>query len=346
MHVRFDRRHYCRCEDLKTAFQTPAGLIPAVNGVNFSLRAGETLGLVGESGCGKTVTALSILRLLPEHLSRQSGQILFDDRDLMALKGPEMRAIRGNRIAMIFQEPMTALNPVLTIGDQISEVLRLHRGLSKAAAWEEAGRGLVRVGIADPEQRLHQYPHQLSGGLRQRALIAMALACEPQLVIADEPTTALDVTIQAQILALISRLQTELNMALLLISHNLGVVAQITDRVAVMYAGVIVEAAPTTRLFAAPHHPYTQGLLASVPKLDFQDNPEDLQAIHGQVPNLWELPAGCPFQPRCPQAFDACRQPPPWIQVAEDHGVLCWLYQDGGSRLPAITPFPNPLTHG
>jgi oligopeptide/dipeptide ABC transporter ATP-binding protein len=318
-----------RVRDLKTAFQTPAGLIPAVNGVNFSLRAGETLGLVGESGCGKTVTALSILRLLPEQVSRQSGQILFDEQDLMALKGPEMRAIRGNRIAMIFQEPMTALNPVLTIGEQISEVLRLHRGLSKAAAWEEAGRGLVRVGIADPEQRLPQYPHQLSGGLRQRALIAMALACEPQLVIADEPTTALDVTIQAQILALISRLQRELNMALLLISHNLGVVAQITDQVAVMYAGVIVERAPTTRLFAGPKHPYTKGLLASVPKLDFQDIPEDLQAIHGQVPNLWELPAGCPFQPRCSQAFDACRQPPPWIEVAEDHGVLCWLYQDG-----------------
>jgi oligopeptide/dipeptide ABC transporter ATP-binding protein len=314
--------------DLKTAFHTPGGLVPAVNGVNFSLRAGETLGLVGESGCGKSVTALSILRLLPEQ-SRQSGQVLFEDRDLMALKADEMREIRGNRIAMIFQEPMTALNPVLTIGDQISEVLRLHRGLGKTAAWGEAGRGLARVGIADPEQRLHQYPHQLSGGLRQRALIAMALACEPQLVIADEPTTALDVTIQAQILALIARLQTQLNMALLLISHNLGVVAQITDRVAVMYAGVIAEAAPTPRLFAEPQHPYTQGLLASVPRLNFEDNPEDLQAIAGQVPNLWEMPAGCPFQPRCPEAFEACQEPPPWIQVAEDHGVLCWLFQDG-----------------
>ncbi len=316
--------------DLKTAFHTPAGLAPAVNGVNFSLHAGETLGLVGESGCGKTVTALSILRLLPEHLSRQSGQIIFQGRDLMALEPAEVRRIRGNRIAMIFQEPMTALNPVLTIGDQISEVLRLHRGLNKPAAWEEAGRGLARVGIADAEERLRQYPHELSGGLRQRALIAMALACEPQLVIADEPTTALDVTIQAQILALISRLQSELNMALLLISHNLGVVAQITDRVAVMYAGIIVEAAATPELFARPHHPYTRGLLASVPRLNFQDFPEALQAIHGQVPNLWELPAGCPFQPRCPEAFTACHEPPPWIQVAGDHGVLCWLYQDGG----------------
>jgi oligopeptide/dipeptide ABC transporter ATP-binding protein len=317
-------------QNLKTVFQTPEGLIPAVNDVNFSLRAGETLGLVGESGCGKTVTALSILRLLPEHQSLQTGRIFFADRDLMTLKEAEMRAIRGNRIAMIFQEPMTALNPVLTIGEQISEVSRLHRGWSKKAAWEEAGRGLARVGIADPEERLQQYPHQLSGGLRQRALIAMALACEPQLVIADEPTTALDVTIQAQILALIARLQTELNMALLLISHNLGVVAQITDRVAVMYAGVIVEAAPTGRLFAQPRHPYTRGLLASVPKLDFQDRPQELQAVQGHVPNLRDLPAGCPFQPRCGEAFEACGEPPPWIQLTEDHGVLCWLYQEGG----------------
>jgi oligopeptide/dipeptide ABC transporter ATP-binding protein len=312
--------------NLKTAFQTPMGLIPAVNGITFTLKAGETLGLVGESGCGKTVTALSILRLLPEH-SQQSGQLMFGGRDLLTLKGPEMRAIRGNRIAMIFQEPMTALNPVLTIGDQISEVLRLHRGLGKAAAWQEAGRGLLRVGIADPEQRLQQYPHQLSGGLRQRALIAMALACEPQLVIADEPTTALDVTIQAQILALIAALQAQLNMALLLISHNLGVVAQITDRVVVMYAGLIMEAASTASIFVAPHHPYTRGLLASVPKLDFRETPADLQAIAGQVPNLGDLPAGCPFQARCESAFEKCREMPPWIQVAEDHGVLCWLYE-------------------
>jgi peptide/nickel transport system ATP-binding protein len=313
--------------NLRTAFQTPMGIIPAVNGVSFSLKAGETLGLVGESGCGKTVTALSVLRLLPEHLSLQSGEILFTGTDLMTLKKPEMRAIRGNRIAMIFQEPMTALNPVLTIGDQISEALRLHRGLSKAAAWQEAAQGLARVGIADPEQRLAQYPHQLSGGLRQRALIAMALACEPELVIADEPTTALDVTIQAQILALIAELQAQLNMALLLISHNLGVVAQITDRVVVMYAGLIMEAAPTAALFANPRHPYTKGLLASVPKLDFRETPEDLQAIAGQVPNLGDLPAGCPFAARCHWAFDKCREMPPWIQFGADHGVLCWLYE-------------------
>lgn len=314
-------------QDLKAAFQTPAGLVVAVNGVSFSLRAGETLGLVGESGCGKTVTALAILRLLPEHTSQQSGQVWFADQDLMTLSKTAIRAIRGNRIAMIFQEPMTALNPVLTIGEQISEVLRLHRGMNRQAAWAESGKSLQRVGIADPEQRLRQYPHQLSGGLRQRALIAMALVCQPQLVIADEPTTALDVTIQAQILALLAELQAQLNMALLLISHNLGVVAQITDRVAVMYAGRLVEAAPTARLFAAPQHPYTRGLLASVPKLDFQAIPAKLQAIPGQVPALEEIPPGCPFQPRCPRAFAACQEPPPWLPVGPEHHAACWLYR-------------------
>ena len=319
-------------ESLHTAFHTPGGLLPAVNGVTFHLRPGETLGLVGESGCGKTVTALSILRLLPEQVSRLRGRILFDGQDLLTLEKAALQAIRGNRIAMIFQEPMTALNPVLTIGEQISEVLRFHRGLSRQAAWQEAGRGLERVGIAHPEHRLGQYPHQLSGGLRQRALIAMALACQPRLVIADEPTTALDVTIQAQILALMARLQSQLNMALLLISHNLGVVAQITDRVAVMYAGVIVESGPTAAIFAGPQHPYTVGLLASVPKLNFQDSPARLQAIQGQVPNLGELPPGCPFRPRCPRALDICQEPPPWIDRSLDQGVLCWLYAGGAQK--------------
>ncbi len=314
-------------EDLRAAFYTPAGLLPAVTGVSFSLRAGETLGLVGESGCGKTVTALAILRLLPPQTSVQTGRVWFAGQDLMALSPAAIRAIRGNRLAMIFQEPMTALNPVLTIGDQISEVLRLHRGMSSREAWAEAGRTLVQVGIADPEARLRQYPHQLSGGLRQRALIAMALVCRPQLVIADEPTTALDVTIQAQILALLSELQATLNMALLLISHNLGVVAQITDRVAVMYAGRIVETAPKTALFAQPRHPYTQGLLASVPKLNFLAARSRLAAIPGQVPSLAEVPPGCPFQPRCPHAFAPCQEPPPWFQVASEHAVACWLYR-------------------
>ncbi len=316
--------------DLRAAFLTPAGLVPAVNGVSFTLRAGETLGMVGESGCGKTVTALAILRLLPEHTSRQSGRVQFGDQDLMALSKQEIRAIRGNRIAMIFQEPMTALNPVLTIGEQISEVLRVHRGLRREAAWQEAAQNLLKVGIADPEERLRQYPHQLSGGLRQRALIAMALVCRPQLLIADEPTTALDVTIQAQILSLLAELQTHLNMALLLISHNLGVVAQITHRVAVMYAGRLVETAATARLFAAPHHPYTQGLLASVPKLDFHGAPARLQAIPGQVPSLGDVPPGCPFQPRCHRAFAACQEPPPWLPVGPDHWAACWLYRNAG----------------
>lgn len=314
-------------EDLRAAFYTPAGLLPAVTGVSFSLRAGETLGLVGESGCGKTVTALAILRLLPPQTSVQTGRVWFAGQDLMTLSPTAIRAIRGNRIAMIFQEPMTALNPVLTIGEQISEVLRLHRGMSTREAWAEASRTLVQVGIADPEARLRQYPHQLSGGLRQRALIAMALVCRPQLVIADEPTTALDVTIQAQILALLSELRATLNMALLLISHNLGVVAQITDRVAVMYAGRIVEAGPKTALFAQPRHPYTQGLLASVPKLNFLAARRRLAAIPGQVPSLAEVPIGCPFQPRCPHAFPLCQEPPPYFQVAPEQAVACWLYR-------------------
>ena len=319
-------------KDLYATFATANGLIPAVNGVSFSLPAGKTLGLVGESGCGKTVTALTILRLLPEQTSQYRGQVWFAGQELLSLPTAAIRAIRGNRIAMIFQEPMTALNPVLTIGEQISEVLRLHRGLSRAAAWEEAGRSLLRVGMADPATQLRQYPHQLSGGLRQRALIAMALVCQPQLVIADEPTTALDVTIQAQILALLAELQASLNMALLLISHNLGVVAQVTDRVAVMYAGRLVETAPTTRLFAAPCHPYTRGLLASVPKLNFQAEPAPLQAIPGQVPSLAEIPPGCPFQPRCPRAFAPCLEPPPWFAVGPDHQAACWLYAPGEAQ--------------
>jgi len=324
-------RPLLQVQDLHAAFATPNGLVPAVDGVSFSLSAGKTLGLVGESGCGKTVTALTILRLLPEATSHYRGQVWFAGQELLSLPTADIRTIRGNRIAMIFQEPMTALNPVLTIGEQISEVLRLHRGLSRAAAWEEAGRSLLQVGIADPASRLSQYPHQLSGGLRQRALIAMALVCRPQLVIADEPTTALDVTIQAQILALLAELQAGLNMALLLISHNLGVVAQITDRVAVMYAGRLVETAGTVQLFAQPRHPYTRGLLASVPKLNFHSAPDPLQAIPGQVPSLGEIPPGCPFQPRCPRAFSSCNQPPPWFQVGPEHQVACWLYAPGGN---------------
>lgn len=316
-----------RLEHLQATFTLPQGRIPALRGVNLQLAAGEALGLVGESGCGKTVTALSILRLLPPAFCQLQGRVWFAGQDLLSLPLPTLRQIRGNRIAMIFQEPMTALNPVLTIGDQVAEVLRCHRRLSRQAAWEEAAACLQRVGIPEPEARLRQYPHQLSGGLRQRVLIAMALACQPQILIADEPTTALDVTIQAQILALIADLRARLGMALLLITHNLGIVAQIAGRVAVMYAGVIVEEAPTTALFAAPRHPYTQGLLASVPKLDFQGPRQPLAAIPGQVPEPGALPAGCAFRNRCPQALAVCSQIPTWQEVAPGHFVSCWLYR-------------------
>lgn len=313
-------------QQLRAVFALPQGEVTALRGVSFQLQAGETLGLVGESGCGKTVTALSILRLLPAPFCRLSGRVSFQGRELTALPINEMRRIRGNKIAMIFQEPMTALNPVLTVGEQIAEVLRWHRRLSARQAWEEARACLAKVGMPDPKARLAQYPHQLSGGLRQRVLIAMALACQPQLLIADEPTTALDVTIQAQILTLIAELQAALQMGLLLITHNLGVVAQIAARVAVMYAGVIVEQAPTLDLFDRPYHPYTQGLLASVPKLDFHGPRQQLAAIPGQVPDLGTILPGCLFQPRCPVASSRCQQPPPWLEVAPGHQVSCWLY--------------------
>lgn len=313
--------------DLVVEFHTAVGRIQAVAGLNLEVRAGETVGLVGESGCGKTVTALAIMRLLPALTAQVRGQIFFDGEDLMGLTPEAMRRIRGNRIGMIFQEPMTALNPVFTIGEQVAEVLRLHRHLSHREAKAEAARALRRVGLPDPEQRLGQYPHQLSGGLRQRVLIAMALACGPELLIADEPTTALDVTIQAQILALLTRLQKEMNLAVLFITHNLGVVAHITQRLAVMYAGVLVEEALTPELFRNPCHPYTLGLLASVPKLDFK-HPRGrvLPSIPGQVPGLHELPQGCRFADRCPKAQTRCQTPPPEVAVTPTHRVRCWLF--------------------
>jgi len=310
--------------DLRVSFATPAGAVRAVAGVNFDLRAGETLGLVGESGCGKTVTALSILRLLP-HTASLAGEVRFSGENLMTSPESRLREIRGDRIAMVFQEPMTALNPVFTIGEQVAEALRLHRGLSHGAAWREAAGALSRVGLPDAPRRLQQYPHQLSGGLRQRAMMAMALACEPQLLIADEPTTALDVTIQAQILALLAGLKEQLGLAVLFITHNLGIVAQTADRVAVMYAGVITEEAPRRELFKNPGHPYTIGLLKSVPRLDFHHPPgRELAAIPGQVPT--EPPPGCLFRDRCPDAREVCREEPPWVAINPEHWVRCWNF--------------------
>ena len=322
---RADTPPLLQVRDLQVRFATPGGSVRAVAGASFELKAGETLGLVGESGCGKTVTALSILRLLPATHAQMRGEIRFAGGDLQALSESQIRRVRGNRIAMVFQEPMTALNPVFTIGEQVAEALRWHRGLSHQAAWSAAAQALTRVGLPDAPRRLGQYPHQLSGGLRQRALIAMALACEPELLIADEPTTALDVTIQAQILALLKRLKEEMGLAVLFITHNLGIVAQTTDRVAVMYAGVIMEQAATPELYQNPAHPYTRNLLAAVPRLDFHHPPrESLAAIQGQVPNLAAPPPGCLFQERCPEAQPRCLEEPPWVEVGPGHLVRCW----------------------
>jgi oligopeptide/dipeptide ABC transporter ATP-binding protein len=311
--------------DLTVNFTGARGRVRAVAGVSFDLAPGETLGLVGESGCGKTVTAMSILRLLQAPPAEVTGEIRFQGEDLGRCPEARMRQIRGDHIAMVFQEPMTALNPVLTIGEQVAEALRLHRGMSHPEAWREAAAALARVGFPDAVHRLGQYPHQLSGGLRQRALLAMALACDPELLIADEPTTALDVTIQAQILALLARLKAELGLAVLFITHNLGIVAQTADRVAVMYAGLVVEQAPTGELFRRPHHPYTVGLLNSVPRLDFSHPPgEILSAIEGHLPK--EPPPGCLFRDRCPSAHGRCQAEPPWADVSPGHSVRCWNY--------------------
>jgi oligopeptide/dipeptide ABC transporter ATP-binding protein len=292
------------------------------------------LGIVGESGCGKTVTSLSILRLIPEppgHI-RPGSYIEFEGRNLLTLAPKELRAIRGNRIAMIFQEPMTSLNPVLTIGDQVAEAAIVHQRLSRRAARARAIEMLQQVGIPDPGSRVDDYPHQLSGGMRQRVMIAMALICHPQILIADEPTTALDVTIQAQILELLARLQKQLGMAVLLITHDLGVVAGTANRVVVMYAGQVVETAPTPELFARPEHPYTEGLMASIPRLD---RPRDrLHSIPGSVPAATAWPTGCRFHPRCPYAWETCRtEEPPLLdtQVA-GHSARCWLITEPGRR--------------
>jgi len=310
---------------LTVLFQTDQGTARAVDGVSFALHSGETLALVGESGCGKSVTALSLLRPIPPGRIA-SGSVVFDGKSLLELPEKAMRDLRGNDISMVFQEPMTSLNPVFRIGDQMTAVLRLHQQLSRSEARQASVALLRQVGIPEPEQRMDDYPHQLSGGMLQRAMIALALACAPKLLIADEPTTALDVTIQAQILQLLRELQTESRLALLLITHDLAVVAETADRVAVMYAGRIVETATVEALFNEPRHPYTQGLFASLPGKEKQG--DRLSAIPGTVPPATHFPAGCRFHPRCDKAMPLCRRAEPALHPSgASHQTACWLYQ-------------------
>jgi len=315
--------------DLRTHFFTPAGVVKAVDGVGFTIHRGKTLGVLGESGSGKSVTALSVMRLVADPPGRIiSGRAMFEGRDLFALSEAEMRRIRGAGISMIFQEPMTSLNPVFTVGDQIAEVFMIHQGMGRDAALQAAAGILDEVGIPSAKSRLGDFPHQFSGGMRQRVMIAMAIACRSKLLIADEPTTALDVTIQAQILDLMLTLQKELGMAIMLITHDLGVIAETSDEVAVMYAGEVVEYLQIDDLFDDPRHPYTQGLLRSIPRLGekFARGKQPLQEIPGSVPNLIRLPAGCPFAPRCPHAQAICaRERPPMFELSDDHGSKCWL---------------------
>jgi len=312
--------------DLHTYFWTDDGLVRAVNGVSFDLRKGETLGIVGESGCGKSVTALSILRLIPYPPGRIiRGEIIFNGQDLLQLSEAEILKVRGNRIAMIFQEPMTSLNPVLTVGRQVGEPLELHRGSPIKEALKAAVGLLKKVHIPAPENRATDYPHQFSGGMRQRAMIAMGLGCQPSLIIADEPTTALDVTVQAQLLDLMKELTRDLSVALIIITHNLGVVARYADRVNVMYAGKIIETGTAHDIYEDPRHPYTLGLMESVPKID-QDVKTKLVPIEGQPPDLANLPLGCSFHPRCRYAIGKCRmQVPPLESVGGEHQKACWV---------------------
>lgn len=316
-------------ENLVTEFATDEGLVRAVDGVSFSVEPGATVGIVGESGCGKSVTALSIMRLLPQPMGQiNGGRIMFDGRDLTKLSIEEMEKIRGNDIGMVFQEPMTALNPVHTIGRQLTEVLLLHKHISDDAAIREAVEILDQVGIPSPDVRMGEYPHQLSGGMRQRVVIAMALACKPRLLIADEPTTALDVTIQAQILELIKNLQRDMGMSVILITHDLGVIAETCDSVVVMYAGKVAESGNVYQLFDTPKHPYTKGLLASIPTLETRPKSK-LSIIEGMVPGLMDLPAGCRFANRCPYHKPFCDEANPHIETVEqEHQVACYRWRE------------------
>ena len=321
--------HLLEVKNLRTQFPTRAGLVRAVDDVSFYLDRGELLGLVGESGCGKSMTALSIMRLIAPPGRIVDGEVLFDGKDLLKLSDAQMREMRGDDIAMIFQDPMTSLNPVFTVGEQIAEALRLHRKMSRKEARLATIEAMREVAIPDPTRRLDDYPHQLSGGMRQRVMIAMALACNPKLLIADEPTTALDVTIQAQILELLNDLRKQRDLAVLLITHDLGVVAEVADRVAVMYTGRIVEESPVDELFARPKHPYTEGLLRSVPKLTGEDviKKERLETIEGVVPRPTDLPPGCHFAPRCPHRMPRCTEGTiPLYQLEGGVDVRCVLY--------------------
>ena len=320
-----------RIENLRTHFFIPEGVVKAVDGVSFDIPRGKTLGVLGESGCGKSVTALSIMRLVPDPPGRiVSGSIFFEENNILQLPLSRMREIRGNQISMIFQEPMTSLNPVYTVGDQIAETFVTHQGLTQKEAMDRAAEMLRIVGIPSPAKRVHEYPHQLSGGMRQRAMIAMAMACRPKLLIADEPTTALDVTIQAQILDLMLGLQDELGMAIMIITHDLGVIAEVSDQVVVMYAGEVVEYSPIDTLFTDPRHPYTIGLIASIPVLGakFKRGKQPLREISGLVPNLIRLPPGCLFAPRCERVMDRCPQErPPLFSLSVNHRARCWLVE-------------------
>jgi len=313
-------------KDLATHFVTARGtrVVRAVNEVSFSLDAGQTLGIVGESGSGKTTLALSLVRLLPPAARIESGEILFEGEDLLKKSDTAMRRIRGRRIAMILQDPMASLNPLFTIGDQVAEPIRVHEGVERASAWTKARDLLKAVRISAPETRVKEYPHQMSGGMRQRIVGAIAISCEPALLIADEPTTSLDVTIQAQYLNLLRELQRTHHLAMIFITHNLGIVAKMCDRVAVMYAGRIVESGPVRRIFNAPAHPYTEALLSSIPRLS--DPTQRLTAIDGQPPDLASPPSGCAFHPRCPKVVERCREDdPPGFSVADGHSARCWL---------------------
>jgi oligopeptide/dipeptide ABC transporter ATP-binding protein len=315
-------------KNLQTHFVSDRGVIKAVDGVDFKVNKGETLGIVGESGCGKSITSLSIMRLIASPPGKiVGGEVLFKGENLLSLSEEKMRRIRGNEISMIFQEPMTSLNPVYSVGEQIAESIRIHQKLDRKKAWEKAVDMLTLVGIPSPEKRAKQEPHELSGGMRQRVMIAMALACNPSLLVADEPTTALDVTIQAQILELLKKLQEDFGSAVIMITHDLGVVADTCDMVAVMYAGKVVEYTDVDSLFEKPKHPYTEGLLNSIPRID--EDREELSAIEGSVPSPTDMPIGCRFAPRCPYATALCHEKLPDLLSQEDHSqVRCWIYTD------------------